>query len=83
LLNLKPVCVRELEAGLRQAVDEIDAQAFEHRAAQGIDQQFGASTDVEFEIILAPVLFEAQPILQTGTAAAGNENAQTGDRILG
>jgi len=56
--------------------------AFQHRPAHRVDQQL-ESADVEFEIVLALFLFEAQAVLQAGTAATGNEDTQAGDRVLG
>src|SRR5258705_7046597 len=70
------VRILDREAAARHRVDEVDLGALEVADAHGIDEQPHA-VGLEHLVANAAVLFDHQPVLESGTAATLHEYAES------
>src|SRR5436853_5169118 len=70
------VRILDREAATRHRVDEVDLGALEIADAHGIDEELHA-VGLEHLIANAAVLFDHQPVLESGTAAPLHEHAES------
>src|SRR5438876_6981064 len=77
------VRVVDREPGRLDRVDVVDLRALQIRRAEGIDDN-GDAVLLELEVTLGCAAVEAEPVLETGAAAALDRDAQHTDvRLLG
>src|SRR5579864_6283107 len=75
------VRILDLERGTHEVLDEVDFRALHQLERDGIDHQAHAVA-LEDEIIRLSRLVEAEAVLESGAAAAGDREAQEGVRPI-